>query len=81
MRYSYVCKECKTTEERDVPVDERHSQTCSCGRALTKAFDPPTHFQNKESFGYPYYDNGLGKRIESRNHHRKVMKEMGVVRA
>lgn len=39
MRYDYTCPVCGNKEERNVPVDERDNQFCSCWQATTNQLD------------------------------------------
>lgn len=47
--YTYICRSCKTTEERCVPIAKRYDQDCAkCGKPLFKtieaAYTGPSRF-------------------------------------
>jgi putative FmdB family regulatory protein len=74
--YAYRCPKCGTEEERYVPVAERNMQKChSCHVVMEKLFMPGFSTIGEIE---PYYDVGLGHRVESRKHRRQLMKELGV---
>ena len=51
MRYRYRCNRCNERSERNVPVDQRDSQQCECGHALTRLFEPTIAIHIPDGFG------------------------------
>lgn len=74
--YEYACPECgqETMELRK--IDQRHeSLLCpSCTAPMRLTLSLPALLPEFHS----YYDDGLGKRVESRDHRKRLMQEAGV---
>ena len=74
--YDYKCAGCGTVEERIARADEQVI-VCQCGCTMTRQFHG-RYGINMGVGAYGYYDETLGKYINSNKHHREVMREQGV---
>ena len=72
--YDYDCKTCKDTQELFADIQDRDGQTCTaCGSGLDRQWTPPS--KGLLVFN-PYWDNGLGRRVESKKHRKEICKEL-----
>jgi putative FmdB family regulatory protein len=76
--YSYECPKCHEITEAFRRVDERNFMTCECGTQMEIVIlAAPNH--PKEIL--PYFDKGLGCRVQDRSDRLRIMKSKGLKEA
>jgi len=73
--YNYYCPECKKEWEAFHTVNERHNEKC-CNKNPDIII---TSFSKNQVQCCDYYDHGLGERVTSPGHRKRLMKERGLV--
>lgn len=74
--YVYACA-CGQTVETLRRVAARHDPlACGCGKPMALTVAPPA---DRPAEWNPYYDIGLGARVEGRAHRQRLMREKGVM--
>ena len=68
--YQYSCSKCDKTWDAAHSIAERRSEQCQCGDYAHIDIMPPSIHVVK-----PYFDTGLGMRINGGRERRAVMKE------
>ena len=73
--YNYECPKCGKMKEAFRSIAERNSFKCDCGQVMGIIIvSAPNH--PKEIL--PYFDNGLGCRVQDRNERSRIMKQRGL---
>ena len=76
--YSYQCPCCNEIVEEFRSVGERNTVKCDCGAQMEIVIlAPPAH--PKEIL--PYFDNGLGCRVQDRADRKRIMRAKGLKEA
>lgn len=71
--YDFQCPSCARGWEGIARWDT--DVECACGQIAQRCMSVPTVQRELD----PYYDNGLGVRVESRSHRRDVMRSKSLV--
>lgn len=77
--YRYRCAKCNQEFEKVAKIADRNNQVHDCGGCGELIFSRPFVF-NEGRVGNqscPYFDIALGKKIESRSHRLKILKQEG----
>ena len=78
--FDYHCVACDKIEEMIVSYSDRLLQKCQrCGADMVRLFTASGFDGSYERKRFPYYDEQLDRNIESKQHKREVLKEMGLV--
>jgi len=74
--YEYACEDCEIVQERLERYDDPVVPVpCICGGIATRIISPPAKYPAEIT---PYYDHGLGQRIDSRQQRRAEMARLGI---
>lgn len=79
--YEYECDKCneQVADYRVIEARHRIETHTGCGGNFKLIFSSPIVRNEQNLYGRetPYFDYSIGKRIESRSHWKKVLKEKG----
>lgn len=73
--YEYECPHCRAQIEVLRASSATHDELCRCGHMMRRLISAPRVHTDSVA---PYYDHGLGARVESRSQRKGLMKAAGV---